>query len=174
MSGLSKLRICLSCPLAWFVAGAAVLCLGCSSAEDYDMGQTIEMGPFAFQVVGAWATSPDDRHPEIFVDFRLLSDQSHGQIGFDDILNDMVDSEGNATAKMRLSPRTKVVDGHGHRFVGVVSDLSARYILFEVRLRDQDRFENEHFGMRPEDFRLVIKNPDRRKGQPRAASIQLR
>ncbi len=161
-----------------FAVSIGLLCLGCSRSEDYTMGQTIEMGPFAFQVESASVTTPDDGHPVVFVNFRLLSDESQGKIPFDRLLNDEVDSEGNATARKMIIPIvfpwTAVVDSHGHRFVGNVIGLSGRYIIWEIRLRDQDRFDKAHRDMQAEDFRLVIKNPDRRKGQPHTASIQLR
>ena len=41
------------------------------------------------------------------------------------------------------------------------------------RPRSDEAFREEHFDLRPEDFRLIITNPDRRRGQPRSVSIQL-
>ena len=168
------------CPVLVFAVSTGLLCLGCSNSgdEDYTMGQTIEMGPFAFQVKSASVTTPDIGHPWVPVNFRLLSDESKGKIPFDRLFNDEVDSEGKATARGKIIPIvfpwTAVVDSHGHRFVGNVIERSGRYIIWEIRLRDQDRFDKAHRDMHVEDFRLVIKNPDRRKGQPLTASIQLR
>lgn len=143
--------------------GSGPLYLGCSTAEDYDMGQTIAMGPFTFQAQSAWATTSQRGHPQIGVEFRLVSD-SGVLFHFSDLFNDNVDAEGNKTTKIWLSPRTKVVDTHGHGFAGVVSEESARFIIFEVKLRDQDRFNEEHRDMGPGNFRLVITNPDPKRG----------
>ena len=68
----------------------------------------------------------------------------------------------------------KVIDSHGHGFVGLVKGESGEFILFGVRLRNQEKFEAEHADLEPEDFRLQITNPYPQKGQPRKVSIQLR
>lgn len=158
------------------IISAGLFCLGCSTAEDYEMTDEIEMGPFTFQVRGAYATTPGVGHPQIIVDFWVKNDDSDGAISFDELFNDLIDPEGNKTKGFILHPHANIVDDHGHKFQGTHNDNSARFILWEVRLRseDEDRFEEQHKDMQPGDFKLVITNPDPQKGQPRTVSVQLR
>ncbi len=156
-----------------------LLCLGCATSEKYDLRQPIEMGPFVFRVTGAYSDKPATGHPKIIVDFSVSYD-TDPSFEFAEYFNDDVDSEGNPTHDRRSilprvsNPRMRVVDSHGHGFLGLVKGESGEFIIWDVQLRGQEKFEEEHADLEPEDFRLLITNPDPQKGQPRRVSIQLR
>jgi hypothetical protein len=151
---------------------SGLLCLGCARAEKYELDQEIEMGPFTFSVQSARMVIGSG-HPRLDVDLFLRND-SGVDIEFADYFNDLVDIEGNKNSSMRLSPRMKVVDIHGHGFVGAVKYETAEFIIWEVRLRDEEEFNEQHSNMETKDFRIAIKNPDPQKGQPRMVSVQLK
>ncbi len=156
-----------------------LLCLGCATSEKYDMRQEIEMGPFVFRVTGAYSEKPATGHPKIIVNFSVRYD-TNASFEFAEYFNDDVDSEGNPTHNRqsvlpRIShPRMKVVDSHGHGFIGLVKGESGEFIVWGLKLRDQEKFDEKHADLEPEDFRLLITNPYPREGQPSRVSIQLR
>ncbi len=156
-----------------------LLCLGCSTSEKYDLRQPIEMGPFTFRATGAYSHKPATGHPKIIVDFsvRYGADAS---FEFADYFNDDVDSEGTSKNNARSilprmsTPRMRVVDSHGHGFLGLVKGESGEFVIWNVQLRGQEKYDKSHADLEPEDFRLLITNPYPQKGQPRRVSIQLR
>lgn len=160
------------------VMSVGLLCLGCATSEKYDMREPIEMGPFVFRVTDAYSERPGTGHPKIIVDFSVRYNIDTN-FEFSDYFNDDVDAEGNSKRSKSIlprvsTPRMKVIDSHGHGFVGLVKGEFGEFILFGVQLRNQERFEAEHADLEPEDFRLQITNPYPQKGQPRKVSVQLR
>ena len=165
-------------------AGGAALA-GCSMAEDYEMGQAIEMGPFTFEVRSA-SPSLDVRDTGrvrvISVTFRVLKDESRPRIDFGEFLSDMVGFQ--ASPRMMVFPHTTLVDSHGHKFKSDVrgSPPRARFQItsaldlleFNADAERIQGFNDAHLETEPSDYRLIIDNPDRREGQSRAVRIQLR
>ena len=130
-------------------------------------------------MTGAYSNKPATGHSRIIVDFSVCYD-TDTSFEFADYFNEDVDSEGNPKHDGRSilprisTPRMRLVDSHGHGFVGLVKGESGVFIIWGLQLRDQERFEKEHAELEPEDFRLLITNPYPQKGQPREVSIQLR
>ncbi len=162
-------------------AAGGVALAGCSMAQDHEMGQEIQMGPFTFEVRSA-SPSLDVRDTGrvrvISVTFRVLKDESRPRIDFGEFLSDMV-----GAPRMMVFPHTTLVDSHGHKFKSDVRGTPprARFLitsaldLVEV-MSDAERlqrFNDAHLETQPSDYRLIIDNPERRKGQPRAVRIQL-
>ncbi len=170
------------------VAAGSLMLAGCSMAEDYEMGQEIQMGPFTFEVKSASATvryqEDMGRERIISVTLRVLKNESRPRIDFGDFLNDMVGVQW----KMQLiaDSNLTLVDSHGHKFLGGVGNQGGRpqarfeitslYDTFEnpFNVERIQRFNDAHLETQPSDYRLIIENPDRREGQPRAVRIQLR
>lgn len=172
-----KATLFLALPLS--VAGS-VLLLGCSGTERYEMGQTIEMGSFAFRVEVASATMRTrEGKPRRVIEVRLweLSVEPDEEL---DLAHFLVPG-----TEFVSRPQIKIRDREGHEFTGSLGlrrgdRWPARFELsqapgFTTASRERaDRLAEQHLSMGPRDFRLYIKNPDRRPGQPRAVWLQLR
>ena len=169
-----------SCAVFLAVAGSTLLS-GCTP-QDYELGQRIEMGPFAFHVEGA--SSGVNRGyeggpmREITVRLRLLSNESRPRKDFYEFLTGI----DPYRLQLIVLPHYKLEDSHGHKFDGLMTrctdtcriEFHIRGDLRVMRMFSSDEaFREEHFDLRPEDFRLIITNPDRRDGQPSEVSIQL-
>ena len=168
-----------------FAAAGGVALAGCSMAQDHEMGQEIQMGPFTFEVRSA-SPSLDVRDTGrvrvISVTFRVLKDESRPRIDFGEFLSDMVGFQ--AAPRMMVFPHTTLVDSHGHKFKSDVRgtpprarfQITSALDLVEVMADAErlQRFNDAHLETQPSDYRLIIENPDRREGQPRAIRIQLR
>ena len=170
------------------VAGSALV-VGCGPSE-YQIGQTIEMGAFAFQVEKASSRvhpSPSEHvgpTRQISVQLRLLSNESRPRINFRAFLSGReTNCSGGISFSFGDRSRTKLEDSHGHKFSGgqnahPCDPILAGKVQLVFRI-ESDRgfstnedFRAEHLDLRPEDFRLIITNPDRRKGQPSKIAIQ--
>ncbi len=152
----------------------AVFVCACSQEAEYKIGQTIEMGPFAFVVEDAYeqlsSFSGGDPKIEIFVDLRL--DAANGaKVKFDDFLNDTVER------RMIIHPSLEIRDQRGRKFLGLVNRVSGRERWRAEFLLVDDLGGTEsaqkYLDLRAADFRLIIKNPDRREGQPSRAAVTL-
>ena len=158
--------------ISWLLA---LLLYGCSQETEYKVGQTIEMGPFAFVVEEAYerVSSFNTGEPkiEIFVDLRL--DAATGaKVKFDEFLNDTAAPRG-----MIIYPNMEIWDKDGHKFMGMVRRISGRERWqAEFLLVDDDggtSTARQYVNRRAADFRLIIKNPDRREGQPGRVAVAL-
>ena len=159
---------------------AGVSLVGCSSTKRYELGQTIEMGPFSFRVERASSKVGHESGRQrrvIEVDFWLLSGESDSGVALGPFF-----TPGNALVS---HPHIKIEDRHGHEFPGRVDVRDGDHWPVSFRLVGRGGFspsEREtaeeiaasHLEMGPRDFRLYIRNPDRRGQQPRAVWIQLR
>jgi hypothetical protein len=143
-------------------------CLGCAIAEEYQLGQRIEMGPYSFEVVGAdrgsWASMPT-----VNISFRLTRDDTEP---FTTDFNssfaykmELVDRAGNSFT-VDPHPVAPVYRAGRHR--------SDRY---RAEVRISPSFEGvrnaTRLGKAVADFRLIIDNPARQGDQPRRVAIQL-
>ena len=158
--------------IAWLLA---LLVGGCSQETEYKVGQTIEMGPFAFVVEDAYervsSFNTGDPKIEILVDLRL--DAATGaKVKFDEFLNDTAGDRG-----MIIYPNMEIRDGDGRTFLGMVRRVSGRERWqAEFLLVDDDggpSTARHYVNRRAADFRLLIKNPDRREGQPGRVVVAL-
>lgn len=153
----------------------ALLACGCSQETEYKVGQTIVMGPFAFVVEKAYervsSYNTGDPKIEILVDLRL--DAATGaKVKFDEFLNDTAAPRG-----MIIYPHMEIRDKDGRKFLGMVHRVSGRkHWQAEFLLVDDDggpSTARQYVNRRAADFRLIIKNPDRREGQPSRVKIAL-
>ena len=155
---------------------------GCSEGEEYERRVPIEMGPFVFSVGRASQSISSGGMKEIHVVLELHNHEERFDPTFDDALN------GKRPGSMIAFPRVAIVDQEGNSFDGWVSPLSggsrrsrrwdARFWLVYPSTRESlamgaDESAAKYRDRRPEDFRIVIKNPDRRRGQPSKIWIQL-
>lgn len=131
------------------------------------MGQTIEMGPFAFELERTEQHSFYDGM-EIHVMVRIVEDKSAPFTNtFDDFLGywTIRDAAGNSYDCYMLKPLS------GDRRSS--SQWAAVFRVFTdasfMGVRDP-----EHIGKQASDFVLTIENPLQREGQPRLAVVQLR
>jgi len=153
----------------------ALLLCGCSQETEYKVGQTIEMGPFAFVVEHAHkrvsSFNTGDPKIEILVDLRL--DAATGaKVKFDEFLNDTAGQRG-----MIIYPHMEIWDRDGRKFLGMVRRISGReHWRAEFLLVDDvggPGTARQYVNHRAADFRLIIKNPDRREGQPGRVAVAL-
>ncbi len=161
-------------------AAGSLSLLGCSGTERYEMGQTIEMGPFSFRVqtVSSTLRSHEGRPRRVIeVELWQLSAEPDEDM---DLARFLI--RGTEFAPR---PQIKIRDREGHEFSGSLglrrrdrwpaSFELGRASGFTAASRERaDRFAEEHLSMGPRDFRMYITNPDRRAGQPRAVWLQLR
>jgi hypothetical protein len=151
----------------------ALLLCGCSQETEYKVGQTIEMGPFAFVIEDAYervsSYNTGDPKIEILVDLRL--DAATGaKVKFDEFLNDTAGQRG-----MIIYPHMEIRDQDGRKFLGMVHRVSGRerwQAEFPL-VDDGPSTARQYVNRRAADFRLIIKNPDRREGQPSRVKIAL-
>jgi hypothetical protein len=143
------------------------------------------MGAFVFAVERAREdvkSRSGGRYKDIEVVIRLENYEERFQPTFDDAFN------GYRPGSMMSFPKMSLIDADGHAFDGFVSPVSGgsrrsqrwivRFSLVYGSLResldtDWQESAEEHVGKEIADFRLVIKNPDHRPGQPRQVWVQL-
>lgn len=154
--------------------------IGCAGNDRYEMGQTIQMGPFSFRVESASARmGSHDGRPRRIIEIELW--QLSVEPGADG------DLAGFLTPGSEFAPRPhiKIRDRQGHEFPGHVGlrrqdrwpvsfELSEPSGFTAASRERADRFAEEQLTRGPRDFRLYITNPDRREGQPREIWLQLR
>lgn len=157
--------------------------LGCRTpAEEYRMGQRIEMGPYAFTVeqteesqVYASVMGPEGHYQagtvnQIRVFFRLLRDDTAPFTT--DFANSfltgmkLVDGAGNQF-DVNPVPLSPVYRGGRQRSDEYAADIKLDPSFMGVR-------RPKEMGQHARDFRLIIDNPDPRSKQPRRISIALR
>ena len=158
-----------------FVLALLFPLIGCGSGE-YSIGQQIEMGPFVFKVL--WADEEFDyisgnkKYKKIYVDLLLDTKKSKKtNIKFDDFMNGR--SKGN---RMIIFPAMKIKDKSGRKFDGWVKSGGATRWRAEFELIVLSRgikSRGDYLDRTSSDFNLIIKNPDRRKGQPNIVNIKL-
>lgn len=147
---------------------ACALLAGCAAAEEYQVGQQIDMGPYSFSVVsadrGRWASVST-----INIAFRVNRDDSapfttdfRSSFAYK---MELVDEAGNAFP-VEPRPLSPVTRGGRER--------SSRYAA-EVRLSPSHEGvrDGARIGKATRDFRLVIDNPAREANQPRRVAIPL-
>lgn len=167
-------------PLAVGLAlgGAPVALGGCGPAEsEYGMREWIEMGPFVFSVHRAsdrLSAAAPGRPPirTVSVQLRVDLDRSEpAKVKFDDFMNDMTDG------RMIVFPAAELVDAEGQEFDGLVQRLSGKdrwKVDFELVVPREGMGSAERYrDRRASDFRVRIRNLDRRGGQPAVAVIAL-
>ena len=158
--------------------GIFLICTsGCDSGR-YIVGQQIEMGPFVFEVSGASEgvdyINGSEEYKKIYVDLLLDTEKStETNIKFDDFMN--CKSKGN---RMFISPAMKIKDKSGTKFDGVdvksvggTTRWRADFWLIVHSRGTKSRLD--YLDRTSSDFNLIIKNPDRRKGQPNIVNIKL-
>ena len=149
----------------------AVLCagfflVGCpAKIEDRRMGETIRMAAFEFEIDG---TAEEFRRSDKVITVRLL-----------------LDRDKSVPFRMPFGEsfvgKIHIVDGAGNRFEsGLVVPLSGDHLTaiewqtgFVISSNAYGVRDKEKLGDGARDFRLIIKNPDPRAGQPRKVSIAL-
>ncbi len=156
--------------------------LACSGGKEYQKREPIEMGPFVFSVERASQSVSSGGIKEIHVVLELHNYEERFNPTFDDALND------NRPGSMIAFPRAQIVDREGNSFDGWVTPRAggsrrsrrweAKFPLVYPSARESlamgaQESAAKYVDRKPEDFRLVIKNPDRRRGQPGRIWVQL-
>lgn len=151
--------------------------LGCGSGG-YNLNQQIEMGPFVFEVSGASEGfdyfNNSERYKKIYVDLLLDTEKcAETNIKFDDFMNGK--SKGK---RLIIFPAMKIKDKSGAKFdamnvkrVGGDTRWRAEFWLIIHSRGIKSRLD--YLDRTTSDFNLIIKNPDRRKGQPSIVDIKL-
>jgi hypothetical protein len=149
------------------VLSVLLLLAGCpAKIEDRQMGESIEMGAFVFEIEGT--TEEYFRsNKTIVVHFWLDRDKS---------------GPFRKPFSETLFGNMSIVDGAGNKFsassMGPVSgnQLSSTEwrVTFLIHSDAPGVRDKDHLGDRPSDFHLFIGNSDRRGDQPRKVSIALR
>ena len=129
------------------------------------MNQQIEMGPFVFEVSGASEGfdyfNNSERYKKIYVDLLLDTEKcAETNIKFDDFMN------GKSKGK-----RLIIFDGLNVKRVGGDTRWRAEFWLIIHSRGIKSRLD--YLDRTTSDFNLIIKNPDRRKGQPSIVDIKL-
>lgn len=162
----------------------ALLGLACSGAVEVVPREAIALGPWTFEVERADARTDvrgGDRWRTIAVHLRLHNWRERHEQTFDDFLN------GNTPGAIMCFPKLKLCDVEGTLFDGLVRPGSggslrserwtAEFLLvpgdLQHALADASELAKRYLDKKPADFRLLIENPDRRRGQPRRVSVQL-
>ncbi len=164
--GGSTIPCCSSAARPVAVLCAGLLLAGCpAKIEDRQMGKTIRMAAFAFEIDG---TAEEFRRSDKVITVRLWLDR-------DKSVPFRMPFGESFVGKMHI------VDGAGNRFeAGGIIPISGNSLsavewqtAFVISARASGVRDKEKLGDRARDFRLVIKNPDPRAGQPRKVSIAL-
>ena len=168
--------------LALAIGALTLPALGCSRGPEGQLLQPIEMGPFVFVVERTkQAVDPFSGIKEIGVVVRLVNFEQRFNPSFDDAFN------GRSRGSMMSFPRMSIEDHDGNRFDGWMTPTSGgrRSERWEVTFGLHDGPFNDSEGevaresgpkyvdREPHDFRLLIRNPDPRPGQPTRIWIQL-
>ena len=169
----------------WLSALAALSIAGCSTTESYELGQSIEMGPWTFEVerVRDIVDTQSDGHRQkmVTVTLRLHNYTERYEATFDDFLN------GRRPGGMiPISfPKLKLMHEDGATFVASVRPVSAGSLQSErwqaqawllpdnAGIRNWNELWNRYADASLSELVLMIDNPDRRSGQPRQVTITL-
>jgi hypothetical protein len=142
--------------------------LGCAKAEEYQLGQPIDMGPYSFEVVradkGTWASMMT-----VNISFRLTRDDTEPFT---------TDFSSSFAFKMELvdeAGNTFTVDPHPVDPMYRAGRQRSNRYRAEVRISpSMEGVRNAaQLGKAVADFRLIIDNPARQSDQPRRVVIQL-
>jgi hypothetical protein len=162
---------------------ALLLFSACARTEERALREAISMGPWTFSVERATAstdTHGGGRWRKIRVELRLQNFREQHEPAFDAFLN------GGGRGSYIVFPRFELRDGEGARFETLLSSASgsssserwnAEFVLVPSdagAMEDTARLAEPYLDKAPQDFRIVITNPDRRSGQPGRVSIALR
>jgi hypothetical protein len=162
---------------------ALLLASACTRTEERALREAISMGPWTFTVERATAsteTRGGGRWRRIKVLLRLHNFREPHEPGFDAFLN------GGGRGAYIVFPRFDLRDAQGTRFETLLLSASgsstsehwrAEFVLVPSdadSMADSARLAEPYLDKVPQDFRLVITNPDRRSGQPGRVSIALR
>jgi hypothetical protein len=159
--------------------GIVLFCLSLFACgpDWYQINQTIEMGPFVFEVTGTSERieyfGGGGKHKKIYVDLLVHMDTSAPTtVEFGDFLN------GEAKGyRLIVFPAMKIVNDKGEKFDGIVNRVSgetrwrAEFYLIDHGRGIQSGLD--YLDRQVGNFQLVIKNPDPKKGQPRGVTIKL-
>ena len=147
------------------------------------MREAISMGPWTFSVERATASTDvhgGGRWRNIRVVLRLHNFREQHEPAFDAFLN------GGGRGSYIVFPRFALREVGGARFETLLLSASgsssselwnAEFVLVPSdggAMEDSARLAEPFLEKDVQDFRLVIKNPDRRSGQPGRVSIALR
>jgi hypothetical protein len=161
---------------------AGLTLTACATEDEYALRQPITMGPWTFQVERATEridSRGNLRLKMISVTLKLDNYMERHEKPFDDFM------KGRTKGSIMEHPHMELVDEPGNRFD--LEDLSAlsggslrsegwkaSFPLVQLSMRESaSESAAEHLDKHPADFRLVIENPDYRRGQPSKVSVQL-
>jgi hypothetical protein len=169
--------------LAAFALGALLLASSCARTEERALREAISMGPWTFDVERASASTDvrgGGKWRRIRVHLRLHNHREQHEPAFDAFLN------GGGRGDYIVFPRFDLRDAEGTRFETLLLSASrgssseqwtADFVLVPAdapAMANSSELAQPFLDRDPEDFRLVIRNPDRRRGQPGRVSIALR
>jgi hypothetical protein len=173
-------RVRLSCCTLF----AACLALtACTSTTEYDLGQPVAMGPWTFRIERASEKierRAGDSRKTVSVVLRLDNYRERHDTTFDDFLN------GHSTSSMFSNPHFQLVDDKGAQFSGWLIPVSggslrseewrAEFVLVtdDFSVQDASELAAAHLNKQLADLRIVLKNPERRRGQPGRVAVRLR
>jgi hypothetical protein len=153
----------------------------CARTEERGLREPIAMGPWTFSVERASASTDargGGRWRTLRVQLRLHNHRERQPTTFDAFLN------GGGRGSYIVFPRFELRDAQGTRFESLLhaagssgESWSADFVLVPAdapAMADTKALAEPFLDKQPGDFRLVISNPDRRRGQPGKVSIQLR
>ena len=172
----------------WLIALAFVGIAGCSTTEFYELGQPIEMGPWAFEVERAWEQVQTKgaglRIKTITVTIRLHNYKERHEEPFDTFMM----RPGSGIGGMFMKPIFRLVDKEGTGFEAILTPRSggslrserwqAVFELVPLDMRsalsaDAADLAARHLDTRLSELAVEIDNPDRRSGQPRRVVVPL-
>jgi hypothetical protein len=154
--------------------GAAVLALSaCQGSTPAVIGEPIEMGPYTFSVVSAkpgkqWESS-EGTYREIVVRVRVHRDDTAPFTeNFSSSFTDKIAIEDPAGNSIGTTPAPEQPVQKAGRSRSEYYTCVFRYSRSSEGVRDFARI-----GTRPEEFRLLVTNPSRQRGQPRRVVVPL-
>jgi len=162
---------------------AVLFVSACTRTEERALHEAISMGPWTFDVERATASTDvhgGGRWRKIRVVLRLQNCREQHEPAFDAFLN------GGGRGSYIVFPRFELRAVDGARFdtlfLSASGNSSSEYWNAEFVLvpkdagamEDSARLAEPYLDRQPEDFRLVITNPERRSGQAGRVSIALR
>ena len=165
--------VCGSCIRNALVVLAASLAQACDRTPQPALGETIEMGRYAFSITSAWPgkewESAEGPTREIVVRIRVHRDstapftESFTSSFIDSMA--IVDAAGNT---IRATPSPVFPVHSAGRYRSEFYACVFRYSRSSEGVRDFSRI-----GTHPRDFRLLITNPAPEGRQPRRVAVQL-
>ncbi len=161
--------------------------VSCSKGTSYRLGDPISMGPWTFEVESVREqieSHTSFRVKIVELTFQLQNYRERHEKTFDDFLNGSGERRG-MLASMFVDPHFWLVDEEGNRFLALLSPVSGGSLRSErwrVRFELVNGKPSEDAALQAArylnrdlaDFRLVIENPNHRKGQPRKIVVALR